>query len=154
MDAFTTALMLLSRRELSTTQLRQRLARRRFAAEDIELAISRLTRDGTLDDRRVALTVARLEAMVRRRGRRRVLQKVLQLGVNREIGESAVAEVFDEVDEAAVLDQAIARRLQGTTLEALDGKGIARVVRALVAQGFTPAQVYARLRRRGADIDE
>ena len=61
-DSYTAALTLLSRRELSSTQLRQRLARRKFSPHEIEDVVPRLTRDGTLDDRRVALASARVEA--------------------------------------------------------------------------------------------
>jgi regulatory protein len=147
-DAYTTALTLLSRRELSTRQLRDRLARRKFASSEIDNAIDRLTRDGTLDDRRVALALARMEASIRRHGRRRVLQQMQRLGIRADIAKDAVAEVFAEIDEAVILDQAIARRLKGATLDALDEKAAARIVRGLVGQGFEPSQVYARLRTR------
>jgi regulatory protein len=147
-DAYTTALTLLSRRELSTKQLRDRLARRKFDSREIDSAIERLTHDRTLDDHRVALAWARNEASVRRHGRRRVLQQLLRLGIQADTANDAVAEVFAEIDEAAILDQAIARRLKGGTPDALDDKAVARIVRGLVAQGFAPAQVYARLRPR------
>lgn len=154
MDAYTTALTLLSRRELSTRQLRDRLARRKFACDDIDEVIRRLTHDRTLDDRRVALASARTEASIRRRGPRRVLQRIQQLGIGRETAQAAVEEVFGELDEAVLLDQAIARRLRGASAATLDAKGIARIVRGLVNQGFEAGQVYARLRKRGAESDE
>jgi regulatory protein len=150
-DAYTTALHLLSRRELSTRQLRERLARRGCAEEQIDDTIARLRREGALDDRRVALAAARVEASIRRKGRRRVLQRVRQLGIDAAAAESAVDEVFRDVDEAALLESALERRLKGADVRALDDKAIARVVRALLGQGFAPAQVYARLRRKGRD---
>ena len=73
MDCYTAALTLLSRRELSARQLRDRLARRKYAADEIDTVITRLTQDGTLDDRRVALASAHMAAIVKRRGRRRIL---------------------------------------------------------------------------------
>jgi regulatory protein len=153
-DAYTAALTLLSRRELSTTQLRERLTRRKFEAAAIDEAIQRLTRDGTLDDRRVALAAARMEASIRRRGRRRVLQRLQQLGVGEAVARAAVDEVFAELDESALLDEAIARRVKGAAPSDLDAKDVTRIVRSLVAQGFQPAQVYARLRRRRTEPDE
>jgi regulatory protein len=150
MDALTAALTLLSRRELSTAQLRDRLARRKFARADVDAAIARLSADHTLDDRRVALASARLEATVRRRGRRRVLQRVRQLGIDEETARAAVDEAFGDVDEAAILDEALARRLRGRAARELDAKGVTRIVRALVAQGFDAGKVYALLRRGGA----
>ncbi|MBA3271236.1 MAG: RecX family transcriptional regulator [Acidobacteria bacterium] len=154
MDAYTAALNLLSRRELSARQLRERLARRKFEPGQIDIVIDRLTSDRTLDDRRVALAFARLEASIRRRGRRRVLQRVQQLGISVETATAAVDEVFGDIDETAMLDAAIARRLKGATVRTLDLKGKARIVRSLVGQGFEPAQIFARLRRKGDDLDE
>jgi regulatory protein len=153
-DAFTTALTLLSRRELSSKQLRDRLARRQFEPHVIDDVVQRLTRDGTLDDRRVALASARLEAAVRRRGRRRVLQHVQQLGISAAAAKAAVDEVFGELDESALLEQAIERRLKGANPRSLDRHAVARIVRSLTGQGFEPGQVYARLRRKGAQADE
>ena len=152
MDAFTTALTLLSRRELSTRQLRDRLTRRKFTPDDIEAAIARLTADRTLDDRRVAIASARLEAAVRRRGRRRVLQRVRQLGIDDETAKTAVDQAFGDLDESALLDEAVARRLRGRSARDLDARALARIVRGLVAQGFDAGQVYARLRRGGSTM--
>jgi regulatory protein len=154
MDALTTALTWLSRRELSTAQLRDRLARRRFPADEIERVIARLTADRTLDDRRVALASARTDATVRRRGRRRILHRLQQLGIARETAADAVDAVFDEIDEQALLDQAVARSLRGSPPQSLDAAAVARIVRRLVAQGFDAGAVYARLRRRPRDRDE
>jgi regulatory protein len=135
-DAYVVALTMLSARELSETQLRARLARRQFDAQAIEEAVSRLKADGTLNDRRVALAVARMESAIRHRGRARVIQKIRQAGIDSDTAEDAVREVFEEVDESALLDRALERRLRGTTATELDDKGRARVVRGLVAQGF------------------
>ena len=153
MDAYITALTLLGRRELSAKQLRDRLTRRQFPAEETEAVIDRLTRDRTLDDRRVAVAAARMAAAIKGRGRRRVLQHVEQLGVSSEVAAAAVAEVFDDVDEAALLDRALDKRLRGSSLGSLDAKGKAKLVRQLIAQGFEPAAIFARLRRKGGDLD-
>jgi regulatory protein len=147
MDAYSTALTLLSRRELSTRQLRERLARRKFPPPEIDAAIARLTGDGTLDDRRAAIGAARLEASIRRRGRRRVLQHIQQLGISGEIARAAVDEVFRDLDEAAILDQAIGRRLRGADPKSLDAARLARIARGLIGQGFAPGQVHGRLRQ-------
>jgi regulatory protein len=153
LDAYITALTLLGRRELSAKQLRDRLTRRQFPAEETEAVIDRLTRDRTLDDRRVAVAAARMAAAIKGRGRRRVLQHVEQLGVSSEVAAAAVTEVFDDVDEAALLDRALDKRLRGSSLGSLDARGKAKLVRQLIAQGFEPAAIFARLRRKGADLD-
>ena len=145
-DAYTVALALLSARELSETQLRARLARRKLDPGDIDTAIDRLKADGTLNDRRVAVAVARLESAIKHRGRARVMQKVRQAGIDAETAEDAVREVFEDVDETALLERALERRLRGKTPRELDEKGRARIVRGLVAQGFRLESVLKRLK--------
>jgi regulatory protein len=135
-DAYLTALTMFSRRELSEAQVRTRLTRKQFADDDIEAAIERLRQDGTLNDRRVALAAARLESTVRHRGRARVLQKLRAIGIDSDVAESAVTEVFAEVDEGALLERAFVRRLRGQAPADLDANGRARIVRGLAAQGF------------------
>ena len=145
-DAYTLALTLLSARELSETQLRARLARRQCDAQAIEEAVLRLKGDGTLNDRRVALAVARMESAIKHRGRARVIQKIRQTGIDSDVAEDAVREVFEEVDESALLDRALERRLRGKAPKELDDKGRARIVRALVARGFRLEAVLQRMK--------
>ena len=135
-DAYTLALTLLSARELSEAQLRTRLKRREFDAAAIDEAVARLKQDRTLDDRRVAGAIARMESSIKHRGRARVIQKIRQAGIDDDTAEAAVQEVFEEVDESALLDRALERRMRGQTPGELDDKGRARVVRGLIAQGF------------------
>jgi SOS response regulatory protein OraA/RecX len=154
-DAYTTALTWLARRELSVAQLRSRLARRKFAADEIDAAVSRLASDHTVDDKRVAVSAARLEGAIRNRGRRRALQRVEQLGINPGVARAAVDEVFADIDENAQLDRALDRKLKGVNPRDLDAKAAARVVRSLIGQGFEPGRIYARLRARGtAEVPE
>ena len=154
MDAYTLALTWLSRRELSTRQVRERLARRDVPPDEIDRAIERLTADRSLSDRRVALAAARTDVNVRGRGRRRVLHHLQQIGIDRETAADAVQEVFGDTDEAALLDQAIERSLRGREAASLDRNNIARIVRRLASQGFEPGAVYARLRRKGSETAE
>ena len=146
-DAYTVALTLLSARELSESQIRSRLKRRKFDAEDIDSAVSRLKENRTLNDRRVAVAIARMESSVKRRGRARVIQKIRQAGIDGETADDAVREVFEDVDESELLDHALERRLRGKTAKELDDKGRARIMRALVGQGFSFEAVIKRLRK-------
>jgi regulatory protein len=147
-DAYITALTLLSARELSEAQLRTRLKRREIDADDIDAAITRLKGDRTLDDRRVARAMARMESAIKGRGRARVIQKVRQAGINEDTAEEAVREVFEEVDENDLLERALERRLRGKAPKDLDDTGRARIVRGLVAQGFAFDAVLKKLRVR------
>ena len=147
MDAYTIALTLLSARELSESQLRTRLKRRKLDDDDIEAAVSRLKGDRTLNDRRVATAIARMESSIKHRGRARVIQKIRQAGIDADTADEAVREVFQDVDEGELLDHAFERKMRGKTVKELDEKGRARIVRALVGQGFSFDAVMKRLRK-------
>ena len=145
-DAYVTALRLLARRELSEAQVRTRLARREFEAGEIDAAVARLQQERALDDRRTALACARTEAQVKRHGRLRAVRAVEALGIDRELARTAVAEAFQEVDEDAVIQQVLERRLRyGASLD--DPATLRRVHRYLLAQGFDAAIVNVALRR-------
>lgn len=145
-DPYIVALTLLSARELSESQLRARLKKREMEAAEIEAAIIRLKADRTLNDRRVALAIARMESAIRHRGRSRVLQKIRQAGIDDDTAEDAVREVFEEVDEEAMLDKAFERRLRGKAPNELDDRGRAKIIRGLVAQGFRFEAILKRLK--------
>ena len=151
-DAYVTGLRMLARRELSESQLRLRLARRQLDPDDINAAIDRLRRERALDDRRTALAWARREAHAKRRGRLRVLRQIESLGIARDVARDAVAEVFADVDEQALLAQTLEKRLgRGRSI---DQATLRRVQRHLMAQGFEAAQISAALRNRIGQVQD
>jgi SOS response regulatory protein OraA/RecX len=138
---------MLARRELCEAQVRTRLARRQFESDDIDDAIARLQRERALDDRRTAMACARTEAHVKRHGRLRALRQVEMLGIARDLARAAVAEVFGELDEDQLIEEALSRRLRhGASLE--EATVARRVHRYLLAQGFDAARVHAAIRSR------
>ena len=145
-DAYLVALTLLSARELSEAQLRTRLKRREFEADDIDSAIDRLKADGTLNDRRVAGAIARMETSIKHRGRSRVIQKIRQAGIDGDTADAATEQAFEDIDEDQLLDRAMTRRLRGKTPRELDEKARARLVRGLAAQGFGLDAIFKKLR--------
>ncbi|RPJ64445.1 MAG: RecX family transcriptional regulator [Acidobacteria bacterium] len=148
-SAYAAALAMLARRELSEAQVRERLARREHEPPAIDEAVTRLKAAGALDDRRVALAAARTEAQVRSRGRARVLQRVRALGIDPELASQAVDEVFAAVDEDALLERALARRLRGPAARITDPALFRRLFQQLVRQGFSPSAVSRTLRSHG-----
>ena len=145
-DAYLVALTLLSARELSEAQLRTRLKRREFEADDIDSVINRLKADGTLNDRRVAGAIARMETSIKHRGRSRVIQKIRQAGIDGDTADAATEQAFEDIDEDQLLDHAMTRRLRGKTPRELDEKARARLVRGLAAQGFGLDAIFKKLR--------
>jgi len=146
-DAYVTALRLLARRELSEAQVRTRLVRREFEAREIDAAVARLQEERALDDRRTALACARTEANVKRHGRLRALRTVEALGIDRELARAAVAEVFGDLDEDALIARALERKLRHGAAIA-EAAVARRVHRYLLAQGFDAGRVHAAIRSR------
>jgi regulatory protein len=145
--AYITGLQLLARRELSEAQLRQRLARRGYASDEIDLAIAQLLAERSLDDRRVATAIANTETRVRGRGRLRVKRQIEAAGISASLAENAVDAVFEEIDQDALLAAALDRRLRGRATIG-DDREFQRLYRYLLTQGFDADRVLAALRSR------
>jgi regulatory protein len=151
--AYTAGLAMLARRELTERQVRERLAKRDHPADAIDAAVARLRESGFLDDRRVARSAARVEAQQRSRGRYRVQRKLESLGLSPEVVSAALDEVFGELDERALLDKVLTRRLRGGSI--VDAAHLRRLHQQLLRQGFSSAAIVAalRARSRGAELD-
>jgi regulatory protein len=146
-SARTAALRMLARRELSESQVRQRLARRGYEESEIDSAIERLKIDRAIDDARVAGAIARTEVSIKRRGRRRVVQEIQQAGISRSAARQAVDQTFDEIDEEQLLGAALNRRLKGDRVIA-DDREFQRLFHYLVRQGFDADDVFKALSAR------
>lgn len=133
--AYVTALTMLSRRELSEKQVRERLQRREFDAEEIEAAVARLKDERALDDSRVAAAIARSQTSLRRRGRLRVKREIEQAGISSVTARTAVDAVFDDIDQDALLESALQKRLRDDR-PITDNREFQRLYRYLVSQGF------------------
>jgi regulatory protein len=149
-SAYHEALRMLARRELSESQIRQRLARHGHDADAIEEAVTRLRNERAIDDARVAEAIARTETSVRRRGRLRVRLKIERAGVAAATAKNAVDEAFDAIDDDALMEASIDKRLHGRQTIA-DDREFQRMYRYLVGQGFEPDRIMTALtaRRRG-----
>jgi regulatory protein len=152
MSAYIDGLKLLGRRELSIAELRSRLIDRDHPAEETDRAIATLVENGALDDRRVARSYARTASKIKGRGRLRVSRELQAMGIAKEVVAEAVAEVFSDLDERALIDRAIQKKLRGGRKPSTMQER-ARLYQSLMRQGFTPAAVAAAMRRQGAAAD-
>jgi regulatory protein len=148
-SAYRHGLALLARRELSTAQLRARLARRGLDPTDIETALARLAADRSLDDARAAGAMARTAIAVHGHGPRRVARALQAAGIASALATQALADAFEAHDPDALLAAALARRLRGRERLTND-REFHRIYRWLVGQGFEPDRVLALLRRHAA----
>ena len=110
---YTTGLSLLARRELTSTQLRNRLTNKGFTPEAVNDTIQRLTEEGALDDRRTANMYARQAALIKHRGPRRAILDIVALGIADGIAREVVSQTYKEVDTQLVIQRALDRRLTG-----------------------------------------
>jgi SOS response regulatory protein OraA/RecX len=137
---------MLAGRELSVEGVRARLQDRGYPPDEIANAIERLLESGALDDGRVARAFARTAATVKHRGRLRVMRELLQMGIRSDVASEALGEVYGEIDERALIENALRRKLRGRT-RLNDRQEAARIYQFLMRQGFSPGGVTAALRR-------
>lgn len=154
MSAYSDAVRLLSRRQLSVTECRSRLAELEHSKPDIETAVAHLVETGALDDARFARAYARTASEVKGRGRLRVIRELEARGVDHEIAAEAVGETYAEKDERSLVARAVQKKLRGRPAPK-DRREYASLYQHLMRQGFTPAAVHAALRKlRGPGDDE
>ena len=142
------ALRWLTARELSEAQIRARLTEKGYTDTAIESAVARLVEDRTLDDRRAATAVARTEARVRRHGPHRVMGKLIAMRIDRDLARDVIRDLFGEEDEAALVDNALDRRLRGKTERLKDPKERQKLMAYLVRQGFSASAASAAIRAK------
>jgi regulatory protein len=139
-SAYVAALKLLAARELSEAQIRQRLVRREYEADEIETAVARLKAERALDDARVAGAIARRETAFRKRGKLRVQLALSRAGIERGVARRAIDETFGQMDSSALIEAALVKRLRGRqTLK--DQAEFARLYRYLAGQGFEADEI-------------
>jgi regulatory protein len=146
-SAYVAALTMLSRRELSESQIRQRLARRQYEDDEIDEAVARLKEERAIDDARVAAAIARTQTSIKKRGKLRVTRHIQQAGIASGTAKRATDEVFADLDDEALLEAALAKRLRGRE-RAADDRELQRLYRFLIAQGFEPDSISRALRTR------
>src|SRR5262245_26868275 len=103
---------MLGRRELSEAQIRQRLVRRGHDEPDIDAAVARLKEERAIDDVRVAGAIARTE-VARKRGRLRAGRQIQSAGIAAAVAKGAVDEAFGSIDDDALIEAALTKRLSG-----------------------------------------
>jgi regulatory protein len=146
-SAYLDGLRMLARRELSESQIRQRLARRGYDEEAIDSATARLKAERALDDERVAGAIARFETGVKRRGRLRVRRTIEQAGIAGATARRAVDDVVAGIDPDELIEEALVRRLRGRN-HIEDEREAGRLYRHLIAQGFEADRVSQVIRKR------
>jgi regulatory protein len=145
--ARTAALRLLSRRDYTSAELRDKLASREYSAGDIDEALASLAAERLLDDRRAAAAHVRTASRVKGRGRLRIQRELEARGLDRDVVRQALEEL-PAADESAALDRWLQRRRLPARLPAALRR---RLFQQLLRRGFTADLIASALKAREAD---
>jgi regulatory protein len=148
------AVKALGRQMRSEAELRRLMQKRVEPGERGEAvtaaALTRLREHGYLDDKSFAETYARLRQQNEKLGQRRVRQDLQQKGVGSELITQTLEARYGQTNEEALAREHLARkRLRKPENE----KETARIVRRLVAAGFSTGVIYKILRNWGVPDD-
>jgi regulatory protein len=152
-SAYIDGLKMLGRRELSEKQVRQRLARKAYDQDEIDEAVARLREERAINDQRVAEAIVRMETGIRKRGKVRVRMQLERAGIAKETAKTVIDSVFEAIDDAALLESALRKRLRGRTTIA-DEREFARLFRYLIGQGFESDRIMQALRAKAKPRSE
>ena len=149
-ELYAAALRALMRRAHSTFELRTYLQRRSEEPEAVPRVMARLKQEKLLDDGKYALDFARSRAGGRRQGGRRIAQELRKRGVPDRHIDAAIAQVFADLDEAAIVRKVIERRTRAARgrfdQRPFDRKQMASLYRTLLRAGFDPGVIRRELR--------
>jgi regulatory protein len=110
----------------------------------IDATIARLKENGYVNDEAYAEIYARLRQQNEKLGQRRVTQSLTQKGVSRQIVTEALEARYADTDEETLARQYLSRK---RLPKPESPKDTARVMRRLVAAGFSTSVIYKILRQ-------
>lgn len=145
--AFNKAGDLLSRRDHSEKELREKLRQKGFS-EGADEAIEKLRGYGYVDDRRFAARYAAELQHVKQFGKKRIEQELFRKGVDRGVIAETLEEMTFEADDLAAL---IERRYAGRLSTEKD---VARTVAALQRRGYGYREIKEALERLAQKTEE
>jgi regulatory protein len=152
-ELYAAALRALMRRAHSTFELRIYLERRALDSsvekEGVRHVLARLKQENLIDDARYALDFARSRASGRRQGGRRIAMELRKRGVPDRHIDAAIAQVFADLDEAAIVRKVIERRRRSVRgpfdQRPFDKNKMASLYRTLLRAGFDPGVIRREL---------
>jgi regulatory protein len=149
------AVKLLAAKPRSVAELRERLLEKEWADEAAaDYAVAKLTEYGYLDDEQFALTYAQGRVRQKPVGRQRLARDLKNKKLDKETAEQTLDKVFEETPEAALIDEAIEKRvrLRGRPRTRQESKSL---FDHLLRRGFSIDLVINKVRAlSSADFDE
>lgn len=138
-----TALRLLTSRDRSEAELKQKMLQLGFSAEQAEDARKYCLEYGYLNDQRYALERTR---MLMRNGRgvgTKILQDLRQRGIDEQYAQAALEQASEEFDTFELLKQQLERRFPGFNYRQAEEKLKRRVVSYFQRRGYHLDQIFS-----------
>ncbi len=145
-ELYDVAVRALMRRAHSIHEMKQKLARRSDNKLLVQVVMARLKENGMIDDARYAKQFARQRTESRKQGKYRVARDLRARGIPDRHISSALEEVAQTSDEAAMVRQRIERKLRSYRGE-IDEKKMASLYGSLLRAGFSTDVVRKELKR-------
>jgi len=155
---FEYAVAALARKMRTVRDLRRLMKSRAEEGERGEQAmdrvVARLKELKYLSDTRFAADYTRMRKDNEKFGRRRVQQDLMQKGVHRDLIAKTLETLYEDVDEAALAREYIARKRLHKPEGENAQKETARVTGRLLRAGFSAGTIYKVLREWNIEVDE
>jgi regulatory protein len=144
-ELYEVAVRALMRRAHSVHEMKQKLERRSDNKLLVQVVMARLKENGMIDDARYAKQFARQRTETRKQGKFRVARDLRARGIPDRHISSALEEVAQTSDEAAMIRQRIERKLRSYRGE-IGEKKMASMYGSLLRAGFSADVVRRELR--------
>jgi regulatory protein len=141
---------MLSRRDYTAAELRERLLDREYAADEVDPVLADLRSRGIVDDRRVAAAHVRTATAIKQRGRTRIARELAARGLPRDVVDEALLQVAD-AGERESIRRILARKRFPTRPTQAERQ---RMYRHLLARGFPSATISRALGRRDGPAED
>lgn len=136
--AKTVALRFLARRQRTEREVRDKLCENEFADEEIERVVENLHGLGFLNDEVFARSYIRNQLALRPKGKLVLKQKLILLGVKREIIDAALTEIFQETSQEDGATEAALKFLKKSAKSRDDPRKTKQKLAAFLSRrGFT-----------------
>ncbi len=144
-ELYDVAVRALMRRAHSIHEMKQKLERRSDNKLLVQVVMARLKENGMIDDAKYAKQFARQRTESRKQGKYRVARDLRARGIPDRHISSALEEVAQTSDEAAMVRQRIERKLRSYHGE-IDEKKMASIYGSLLRAGFSADVVRRELK--------
>jgi regulatory protein len=145
--AETKAFRLLTLRAHSEKELRAKLHAGGFAGVVVERAVGRCRELGYLNDEAFARQRARMLAVGRLAGDRRITLDLRERGIDAGLAAQVLAEVRGELGEEEAAERLLRRKTRGRPVAALTNREKARLARGLMGKGFPTGLILKTLKK-------